>query len=169
MNTSEFHDAYEDKERIRGLLLSSPISELTLNAPFLVEAGDTVGAAVKAMIDRHIGCVLVQKAGKLVGIFTERDVMRRVVMRDNGMAAKVESMMTPQPETLEPTATIAFALNKMSLGGFRHIPIVDRTGKPTGVLSVRDIVDFLVELYPEEVMNLPSSPDKAVPMDADGG
>jgi CBS domain-containing protein len=169
MNVSEFHDAYEDKERIRGLLLTSPISELTLNAPVLVEAGDSVANAVQAMIDRHIGCVLVQKAGKLAGIFTERDVMRRVVLRDGGRSAKVEAVMTPNPETLESSATIAFALNKMSLGGYRHIPIVDRAGKPTGVLSVRDIVDFLVELFPEEVMNLPPSPDKGIPLDTDGG
>ena len=77
MNISEFHDAYDDKERIRGVLLTSPISELTLNAPIVVDAGDSVADAVQAMIDRHIGCVLVQKAGRLVGIFTERDVLRR--------------------------------------------------------------------------------------------
>ena len=169
MSGSEFHDAYEDKERIRGVLLSLPISELTLNAPVLVDAGDSAADAIKEMIDRHIGCVLVQKAGKLVGIFTERDVLRRIVLRENGRTVKVESVMTAHPETLEDSATIAYALNKMSLGGFRHIPIVDHAGKPTGVLSVRDIVDFLVELFPEEVMNLPSSPDKAIPLDADGG
>ena len=169
MSGSEFHDAYEDKERIRGVLLSLPISELTLNAPVLVDAGDSAADAIKAMIDRHIGCVLVQKNGKLIGIFTERDVLRRIVLRENGRTVKVESVMTAHPETLEDSATIAYALNKMSLGGFRHIPIVDHAGKPTGVLSVRDIVDFLVELFPEEVMNLPSSPDKAIPLDADGG
>ena len=49
--------------------------------------------------------------------------------------------MTPQPDTLNASATIAYALNKMSLGGFRHIPVVDAAGKPTGVLSVRNIVD----------------------------
>src|SRR5438876_5906011 len=101
MNASEFHDAYEDKERIRGLLLTSPISELTLNAPVLVDASDSVSDAVQAMIDQHIGCVLVQKAGKLTGIFTERDVLRRVVMRDGGRTANVETVMTPHPETLE--------------------------------------------------------------------
>ena len=169
MNISEFHDAYDDKERIRGVLLTSPISELTLNAPIVVDAGDSVADAVQAMIDRHIGCALVQKAGRLVGIFTERDVLRRVVPHDDNRSAKVESVMTPQPDTLNASATIAYALNKMSLGGFRHIPVVDAAGKLTGVLSVRDIVDFLVELFPEDVMNLPSNPLREIVPDADGG
>src|SRR5947209_7317992 len=117
MNTSEFHDAYEDKERIRGLLLHSPISALTLNAPVLVDATDSAADAISTMINSHIGCVLVQKAGQLVGIFTERDVLRRVVLHRDGPAAKVEAVMTPRPETLEDSATVAYALNKMSLGG----------------------------------------------------
>ena len=92
MSGSEFHDAYEDKERIRGVLLSLPISELTLNAPVLVDAGDSAADAIKAMIDRHIGCVLVQKNGKLVGIFTERmwQIFWRVTVDGNSATAVAE-------------------------------------------------------------------------------
>jgi CBS domain-containing protein len=166
---SEFEDAYEDKERIRGAILSTPISELRLRAPILVDAAATVFAAVGAMNEHHIGCVLVHRDGKLAGIFTERDVLTRVILRNDSHLMKVESVMTRDPETLEATETIAFALNKMSVGGYRHIPIVDRGGKPVGVLSVRDLVDFLVELFPDGVLNLPPSPDKGIGKSLDGG
>ena len=76
--------------------------------------------------------------------------------------------MTKNPETLPPTASVAFALNKMSVDGYRHIPITDDQGKAIGVLSVKDIVRFLVEFFPEAVLNLPSDPDKAIPKTEDG-
>jgi len=169
MNISEFEDAYEDKEIIRGAILATPVSELPLREPIVVDADSTVVAAVNAMNEHRTGCVLVQRGGKLTGIFTERDVLTKVIFRNNSNSMKVDDVDTNNPETLEATATIAFALNKMSVGGYRHIPIVDRNGKPAGVLSVRDIVDFLVELFPDGVLNLPPSPDKAIAKSLDGG
>jgi CBS domain-containing protein len=169
MSLSEFDDAYEDREIIRGAILSTPISELTLRDPILVDAETTVAAAVNAMNEHRTGCVLVAQGGRLVGIFTERDVLTKVVFRDHGSALKVESVMTRRPETLEATASIAYALNKMSVGGYRHIPVVERSGRPIGVLSVRDIVDFLVELFPDGVLNLPPSPEQAIARSLDGG
>lgn len=169
MGTSEFDDAYEDKELIRGAILATPISELALRQPILVDAEASVVAAVNSMNEHRTGCVLVQQAGKLAGIFTERDVLTKVIFRANNNAMKVESVMTRNPETLEATATIAFALNKMSVGGYRHIPIVERGSKAIGVLSVRDIVDFLVELFPDGVLNLPPSPEHGIVRSTDGG
>lgn len=169
MKISEFEEAYDDKELIRGEILTTPLSELKLREPILVDAGATVVAAVQAMNEHHTGCVLVERDGKLVGIFTERDVLKRVVFRSDNRSWLVEQVMTKQPETLEATASIAFALNMMSVGGYRHIPIVDRTGKPVGVVSVRDLVDFLVDLFPDSVLNLPPSPDKAIAKTQDGG
>ena len=52
---------------------------------------------------------------------------------------------------------MAYALNKMSVGRFRHVPLVDADGAPVGMISIRDIVDFIVELCPEEILNLPSA------------
>ena len=169
MATSEFDEAYEDEQRIRGMILSTPISELTLREPVMVEASVTVVDAVNKMNEQHTGCVLVGKSGKLVGIFTERDVLNKVAFKPNNQTFRVEQVMTANPETLEADETIAFALNKMSVGGFRHIPIVDHQGKAVGVLSVRDLVDFLVELFPEGVLNLPSSPEKGIAKTLDGG
>lgn len=168
MHMSEFDDAYEDQQRIRGAILDTPISDLPLRDPILIDATGTVADAVKSMNDHHTGCILVGRAGKLIGIFTERDVLTKDFFRADSHTVPVESVMTPNPETLEPEDSIAFALNKMSVGGYRHIPIVDGD-KPVGVLSVRDIVDFLVDLFPGDVFNLPPSPKNAITNSIDGG
>jgi CBS domain-containing protein len=169
MSLSEFQDAYEDIERIQGTLLTAPISELSMRTPVLIDASATVVDAVNAMNQHHIGCLLVQRNGKLVGIFTERDVLTRVVFHEGNRTLKVEAVMTASPQTLKSSDNLAFALNRMSDGGYRHVPIVDRAGHPVGVLSVKDIVTFLVDLFPEDVLNLPPSPDLGIAKDADGG
>jgi CBS domain-containing protein len=168
MHMSEFDDAYEDQQRIRGAIMETPISDLPLRDPILIDATATVADAVKSMNDHHTGCMLVGKNGKLVGIFTERDVLTKVFFRADSHTVAVETVMTRNPETLEADNSIAFALNKMSVGGFRHIPIMEGD-KPVGVLSVRDVVDFLVELFPEDVLNLPPSPKNAITNSIDGG
>jgi CBS domain-containing protein len=137
--------------------------------PLVVEVGSTVVAAVDAMNGHHTGCVLVEKNDNIVGIFTERDVLRKVIFHDGNRAWKVDAVMTRNPETLPPTASVAYALNKMSVDGYRHIPIVDKEGKAIGVLSVKDIVNFLVEYFPHDVLNLPHHPLKAIPRTIDGG
>lgn len=169
MARSEFQDAYDDPITTRGEIFATPISDLKLLDPIMIDASSTAADAVDAMNEHHIGCVLVGQEGRLVGIFTERDVLKRVVFRHDGPLTPLEAVMTPSPETLEAEATIAYALNMMSVGGYRHIPIVDKDHRPVGVLSVRDIVDFLVELYPEEVLNLPPTPAKGIADSADGG
>ena len=173
MHMSEFEDAYEDSfetpTQIGGAILETVISDLPLRDPIVVDAMSTVSEAIQAMNEHHTGCVLVQRAGKLVGIFTERDVLTKVFYRDDCRTAPVGEVMTANPETLQADDGIAFALNKMSVGGYRHIPIVESGGKPVGVLSVRDVVDFLVEIFPQEVLNLPPSSDNAIARSLDGG
>lgn len=169
MTRSEFDDAYEDKQRIRGAIFTTPLSEIMLRDPIVVDVAATVSDAVKAMNDHHTGCVLVQRDGKLAGIFTERDVLTRMAFQKESASVKVESVMTRNPETIEATEVIAFALNKMSVGGYRHIPIVDERGKAVGIVSVRDLVDFLVELFPQDLLNVPPSSGKGIAKSVDGG
>jgi CBS domain-containing protein len=172
MGRSEFEDSYEDEESleiIRGEILGTPIQDLSLRSPITVEATATIADAISAMNDHRTGCVLVVRDRSLAGIFTERDILKKVVFQSVRPSDPVQIVMTPNPETLEPNASIAFALNKMSVGGYRHIPVVERDGKPLGVLSVRDIVDLLVELYPADVLNLPPTPEKGIATTVDGG
>jgi CBS domain-containing protein len=171
MNVSEFDDAYEDQaeENILSGILSTPISELSLRKPILVEAATSVLEAVHAMREQHIGCVLVQQAENLIGIFTERDVLNRVVFHSEHSQLLVESVMTKNPESLSSSESLAFALNMMSIGGYRHIPIVDAKGKVIGVLSVQDIVAFLVDLFPAGILNLPPNSELGTAKSTDGG
>jgi CBS domain-containing protein len=101
--------------------------------------------------------VLVQREGRIVGIFTERDVLRRVVSVAVNRERLVSEVMTPDPETLRPDDGIAFALNRMIVGGFRHIPILDDKGG-AAMLSQRDVVAFIVSRIPKRVLNLPPEP-----------
>lgn len=167
MHRSEFEDAYEDDFRDESLL-DLPISKLPLRTAVLVDGSATVADAVQAMNIHHTGCVLVQNEARLVGIFTERDIITKVFGRDDCHAVRVEDVMTPNPEALETKDCLAFALNHMSVGGYRHIPIMEG-GRPVGVLSVRDIVDYLADTYAEGILNLPPSPDSAVYRTVDGG
>jgi CBS domain-containing protein len=179
MYDSEFEDAYEDnhesvhkgqaEDYVRSAILNTPISELALRKPILVDASTPVVDAVHAMREQHLGCVLVQKAERLVGIVTERDILNRVVFQNENRSMLVESIMTQNPETLGSHESTAFALNMMSVGGYRHIPIVEPEGIVIGVLSVQDIVAFLVELFPADILNLPTNPEMGIARRTDGG
>ena len=68
---------------------------------------------------------------------------------------QLKEVMTLEPETLALDSRLAWALNMMSVGGFRHVPVIDERGWPAFVVSVRDIVEFLVESFPSEILNLP--------------
>jgi CBS domain-containing protein len=98
----------------------------------------TVRGAARAMCDRHVGAVLVTMDGQLEGIFTERDMVNRVVAegRDPDHTTLAE-VMTAAPDTIAPGATAIEALRRMDDGGYRHLPIVDR-GRLVGIVSRRD-------------------------------
>lgn len=154
---------FENETRVHpGLdesVLRRPLLELPPAPPVTVEAPTSVLEVVHLMRDRHAGCVLVVRAGRLKGIFTDRDVVSRVVAAGiDPSKTPVRRVMTTTPETLRPTDSIAFALDLMSVGGYRHIPLVDKAGAPVGTVSVKDIVAYLVGFFPKSVLNLPPAP-----------
>ncbi len=143
-------------------LFGNPISTLHLRARHIsIPLGTTIGDAARVMKQNRIGCVLVEEAGRLVGIFTERDILTKLVGTGYDPAAvSVDGVMTRNPETLSPEDPIAFALQLMSVGGFRHVPLVDAERRILGILSVKDIVEYIVEHFPREVLNIPPEPGK---------
>ena len=155
----EFESGTEAPSSFNEEVLKRPLAVVPPGEAVLIESPAPVLEAVQLMSDRHTGCVLVVRAGKLKGIFTDRDVVSRVVAAGIDPAkTAVRRVMTPAPETLRPTDSIAFALNLMSLGGYRHIPLVDKSGAPVGTVSVKDIVGYLVGFFPKSVINLPPAP-----------
>jgi CBS domain-containing protein len=135
--------------------------------PLQVLPTQTVGEAVQLMKEYRVGCVLVGDRGQLVGIFTERDLMRRVLAAGRPLSLAVGECMTPNPVAVHPKESVAGAIRRMEEGGYRHLPVVDDAGKPVGVLSVKRIVHYLVEHFPALVYNLPPDPD-AVPHEPEG-
>ncbi|MBI3074151.1 MAG: CBS domain-containing protein [Deltaproteobacteria bacterium] len=160
---SEFEDAYEDDEQqVRGAILTQPVRGLEPAEPVCVQATTTLREAVEAMNRVKAGCVLVTGGERLVGILTERDILRHVVGKLD-LDEPVTSVMTKNPETVGMEHGIAYALNKMHVGGYRHIPIIDAGGRPVGIISVRDIVGFIVSLFPSAVLNVPPEPELGIP------
>ncbi len=100
-------------------------------------------------------CVLVIDQGNLVGIVTERDILFKFMGTGRDPeGTPVTEIMTSRPDTLGPSDKLAFALNKMAIGGFRHIPLL-KDGKPLGAISVRDILGYLAEMFPKVVQRPP--------------
>jgi CBS domain-containing protein len=141
-------------------VLHEPMSVLPTAEPLVYAPSHPVSDAMQDMQNKRRGCVLVSEDGtsatRLIGIFTERDVLRRIVGRGRNPATlPLREVITRDPECLPLEATVAWVLNKMALGGFRHVPIVDDGGRPAFVVSVRDVVQFLVDFFPRDVLNMP--------------
>ena len=99
----------------------------------------TVRAACRLMTENHIGALLVVENGAIVGIFTERDVLNKIVSpgRDPESTALAD-VMVRDPQTIGAEKPLGYALYMMAEGGFRHVPVVDLAGKPLGMVSARD-------------------------------
>ena len=159
-----------DEARLVTSVLRRPIRALrTLADAITCDRTAPVRHAIETMQQRHIGCLLVVHQGRLVGVFTERDVLTKVSARDLDIdRTRVEDLMTPDPECLRPDDELVYALNQMHMGGYRHIPLVDDAGQPVGVVSMRDMVGAVVEVFPEEILNLPPSPSHGISSDREG-
>ena len=152
-------------ERVRDrhfaeIILSETLGQLSDAHPVAIVApADSVSKAVDAMITSGIGCALIMDGNKLVGLFSERDVLLKVVAKGlDAAATSVSDVMTRNPECLQHDDEIAYALNKMAVGGYRHVPVLNDDGVPEAIVSMRDIVNYIVQFYPEEILALPDSP-----------
>jgi CBS domain-containing protein len=143
------------------------VSRLHPTAPLRLSPEQTVAEAVELMRRERVGCLLVCQGERLVGIFTERDLLRRVLAPGKPLTLTVAECMTPNPVVVNPKESIGAAVRRMEEGGYRHLPVVDNAGRPLGVLSVKRIVHYLVEHFPGTVYNLPPDPD-AVPLQPEG-
>ena len=155
-----FDDGPSRERSFDARLLSEPLTLLPSRPPLALAPTDSVKEAMHAMRKRHRGCVLVTEDGSLrsplAGIFTERDVLLKIIDSGrNPVDVEISEVMTRDPESLPIDARLAWALNMMSVGGYRHVPVVNMRGCPQAVISVRDIVSFLVEAFPAEILNLP--------------
>lgn len=173
-------------------LRNDKVSALRLRDVCRVAPGDSIDHVVGTMVRCRAGFALVMKGGnpgtgkdatgrgtaagaapggaaaaddggRMIGIFTERDFVNRVVAAGLDGAKPVETVMTPSPKTVRRSASVQSAVELMASGGYRHLPVLGEGGEPLGVLSVKDVVRYLVEYFPAKVYNLPPTPDQAQP------
>lgn len=124
--------------------LAAPLQALGVREPLVLDAGTPAGEAIRLMHERGVDCLVVTEGGGLVGIFTERDAVLKLAGRSLDDVV-LDDVMTRDPVVLRRNDTVAVAINKMAVGGFRHIPFVD--GNETlGVVAARDVFRHLVSV-----------------------
>lgn len=137
---------------LRNILISTKVAELVTTKRPTLEPSDTVAAAAAEMRKQSHGSALVCSEGKLVGIFTERDLLE-IIGNGQSLETPLAEVMTENPKTVETEDNLLDATRYMDTGGYRRLPVVDPSGQPVGVVDVKAIVHFLVEHFPAAVYN----------------
>lgn len=136
-------DFLEARDGGVGRLMRDRIGDLELTPPITAAADETVETVVRRMREAHHGSVAILDGEELIGIFSERDVMSRVVRPGvDPVATAVGEVMTPRPTTLDVDSPPAHAIYRMVSQGFRHLPIM-RDGKLAGSISVRNLLRYI--------------------------
>ncbi|MBA4063328.1 MAG: CBS domain-containing protein [Isosphaera sp.] len=140
-------------------LKTDTVARLGPDPPRGIDADDPVADAVGVLRRHGTGCLLVTARGRLVGVFTERDLLTRVLAPGRPLDTRVRAVMTPDPVTVGPADSVRTAVRRMQKGGYRHLPVVDEAGRPVGILSARRVVRYIVEHFPALVYNQPPPGD----------
>ena len=114
-------------------------------------AKTTISEAARLMKQRHVGAIMVVEDGNLVGIFTERDALFRVLAEGRDGQTMLDDVMTRNPQTIHPDRSFAEALQMMYGGSFRHVPVVE-DGRPIGMVSARDALGPELEAFVYELL-----------------
>lgn len=136
-------------------LRTERIRHLRLVEPTCMPPNTPLSRAIEKMRQERSACTLVCEGDRLLGIFTERDVLRKVIGENIDLSTPLKSLMTSLPRSLAPDDTLLQAIDLMTEGGYRHVPLTDPSGRLVGLVSAHDIVDHIAEHFPTEVHNLP--------------
>ena len=133
---------------------------LSRRHPVTVSPGTSLADCLRAIQRTGTGdsVFVCDHDGRLLGVLTERDIFGRIVGGNVDLHQPVESLMTTEPRTLDLDQTIRDALELMQTGRYRNIPLVDGSGHLVGVVRQNDIIKYLAESFPEELLNLPPRP-----------
>jgi CBS domain-containing protein len=145
---------------LRACLWKDDLSQVNLKPPLSVSFDTPLRIAIETMQQAGVGHLLIVDDGRLRGIFTERDLVKRVLTQNVSLDMAIGPYMTPKPTTIRRTDSVGRAISTMHQGHHRHLPVVDDSGRPIGILSVKHMVHYLVEHFPSAVYNLPPEPGK---------
>jgi CBS domain-containing protein len=152
-----------EPDTVRGTFETDPIKALGLPSPVSIGTHATVGEALAAVQKHRQGYVLVVQNDRPVGIMTERDVVMKVVARNVRYETNVADYVSPIQGTLTDSDPIAKGIALMIERNTDNVPVVDATGKATAVLRTLDVIHFLAQAFPEQLLNLPPNPHQTLP------
>jgi CBS domain-containing protein len=172
--TAEYHDEYSETlgtefRKLQDALLSDTVSVLATREPIRVPQTASVAEALRTMLkEDQAAVVVVDERGRLSGIATDRDLLRRSAEHDPAQAS-IGAVMTADPEALRPDDRICYAVNRMVAMSCRTVPIVDDEQRPVGIVTIDDVAKWLAALFPEAILNLRPGDRLKKPDERDGG
>lgn len=141
-------------------LTESKIKHLQKSLPLVVDENTPLRLVLQRMRAEKQTCVLICRAAICSGIFTERDYLQRILGKPIDISRPIQEFMTKNPKTLTLEDNLGSAIQLMDEFSYRNIPLCDSAGNSAGLVQIRDIINFLAELYPHEVLNAPPRPDR---------
>ncbi len=147
--------------RLAQAFSETKVSHLDLTGFARLPASTRVADALEQMRLSRSNVVLVESAegGRLVGIFTERDVLMKVADSKQALSETIADLMTPDPQVLTVDDSVSTALSLMSNGHYRNVPVLTENGDIVGNLSQHAVIRFLTDHFPREIYNLPPDPE----------
>jgi CBS domain-containing protein len=132
-------------------MFDQPVRSIMEQQKFLTAPpGTSVSNAARMMENKNVGAVMVVENEHLVGIFTERDAVFRVIARGrDAQTTRLADVMTTSPHTVDPDKSFGYAMLLMQENGFRHVPVIEN-GKPIGIVSSRNALDPDLEEFVAE-------------------
>lgn len=141
-------------------ILDRPLKVLSRRDPLTVRPGAPLAECLRMIQRSGIGdsVLVLDRDGRLLGVLTERDIFARLVDPDVDLRRPVESEMNTEPHTLRLGDSIRGAMELMQTGRFRNVPIVDDADRVVGIVRQQDVLRYLAESFPAELLNLPPRP-----------
>ena len=145
-------------------MIHEPLAVLSRREPLQMPPGSSLADCLRAIQRAGVGdsVFVCDAGGRLVGILTERDIFARLVTGNVDLTQPVETLLNTEPKTLRLEQTILDAIDLMQTGRYRNIPLVDDAGRLIGVVRQNDIIRYLAESFPEELLNLPPRPHQSM-------
>ncbi len=143
----ENYDPKQYDDPIEKAIAEKPISNLRSRPFVAVVPETTVSEAVKRLAAEHVSCLLVAEDGKLVGIFTDREVLHKVAFAENLDSILIRDIMTADPVFVYEDDPVAAALCVMAASGYRHVPVVDQEEKLSGIISPQRVTNYLTKHF----------------------
>lgn len=154
----------ESTIRINRDLIEAPLSALNPSKVKCLYETASVHDVVVLMQENKFGSVvIVNHENKLVGIITERDILMKVVGKiKNKKRTSVTHIMTPNPIALKASDKLVFVMHNMYTGGFRHVPVVNEAEEVVGIISIKDVMSFILDAFAHEINNVTCLPYRGV-------